>query len=195
MPTTQLTEHLHAADNPEYVRAPGAVYVAVAGDGAPGTDEFYRKKALVSDIAHALNGADSAPVIEIQYWYPQEATPVEIADFYSVNPVPSLLYRVLAEVPAGTTQTDIDLARTQSSSTADTEGDTIVVFTLPVQDVVQVMHHGPFADEFGTLGLLGDFAYQNGLRRNGPHHEIHLDGFTHTTPQETLRTILRDPVR
>ena len=40
----------------------------------------------------------------------------------------------------------------------------------------------------------GDFASQHGLRRAGPHHEIHLDAFTRTTPQETLRTILRDPV-
>ncbi|MBY3988721.1 GyrI-like domain-containing protein [Rhodococcus fascians] len=190
----QSTEHLHAADNPEFMRTPRVAYVSVMGAGAPGTDEFYRKKALVSDIARALNGADSTPVIEIQYWYPEGSTPVGIADFYTVNPIPSLLYRVLAEAPEGITQADIESARTQASSAADTSGDNVEVFSLPEQDVVQIMHHGPFADEFATLDILGDFAQQRGLRRRGPHHEIHLDGFTRTTPQETLRTILRDPV-
>lgn len=194
MPFTQSTEHLHAADYPEFVRIPPVAYVAVMGEGAPGTEEFYRKKALVSDIARALDGADSTPVVEIQYWYPEGSAPVEIADFYSVNPVPSLLYRVMTQAPAGATPTDIEAARAQASSAADTKGDNVVVFSLPEQDVVQIMHHGPFAEEFATLGALGDFAHQKGLRRRGPHHEIHLDGFTSTTPQETLRTILRDPV-
>lgn len=195
MTPTHITEHLYAADNPEFVRAPSITYIAVTGDGAPGTDEFYRKKALISDVARALDGVDPMPVIEIRYWYPEGSTPVEIADFYSVNPIPSLHYRVISEAPAGTSQADVDNARSRASSTADTGDDTVAVFFLPEQDVVQIMHHGPFAEEFPTLRRLGDFAHHHGLRRSGPHHEIHLDGFTRTTPQETLRTILRDPVQ
>lgn len=194
MLTTPTTAHLYAADDPEHVRTPAVTYVAVLGDGAPGTDEFYRKKTLVTDVARELGDAGTAPAEEIQYWYPEGSRPVEIADFYSVNPVPSLIYRVLAQVPAGTTQQDVDTARTRASSTADTASDEVTVFTIPEQEVVQVMHHGPFAEEFGTLGRLGDHARERGLRRSGPHHEIHLDPFTRSTPQDTLRTILRDPV-
>jgi hypothetical protein len=192
---TQPTGHLQAADDPELVRTPAVTYVAVLGDGAPGTDEFYRKKRLVTDIAGELSKATgSAPAEEIQYWYPEGSRPVEIADFYSVNPVPSLLYRVLSQVPASTTQQDIDTARTRAASTADTASDEVTVFTIPEQDVVQVMHHGPFAEEFTTLARLGDFARQRGVHRSGPHHEVHLDAFTRNTPQDDLRTILRDPV-
>lgn len=192
---TQTTEHLQAADDPEHVRAPAVTYVAVLGDGAPGTDEFYRKKTLVTDIAGKLNQAvGSAPVEEIQYWYPEGSRPVEIADFYSVNPVSSLLYRVLSQVPTGTTQQDVDAARTCAASIADTASDEVTVFVIPEQDVVQVMHHGPFAEELTTLRRLDDFARQRGTRRSGPHHEVHLDAFTRDTPQSTLRTILRDPV-
>jgi hypothetical protein len=68
------------------------------------------------------------------------------------------------------------------------------VFALPESTAVQVMHHGPFADEFGTLERLGAFADGAGVARSGPHHEIHLDAFTRQTPQDALRTILRDPV-
>jgi hypothetical protein len=194
MPTPQPTEHLHAADDPEHVRTPPVTYVAVEGDGAPGTDEFYRKKALIADIAGELNGAAPARVVEIQYWYPEGSTAVEIADFYSANPVASLLYRVLSQVPAGTTQTDVDTARTAAASTADTATDEVIVFSLPEQDVVQIMHHGPFSEELTTLERLGDHARRLGVRRSGPHHEIHLDAFTRSTPQDSLRTILRDPV-
>jgi hypothetical protein len=132
--------------------------------------------------------------VEVQFWYPEDSTPVEIADFYSVNPIPSLLYRVLAQIPEGTTAADIAEARDRAASAADTAGDDVASYVLPEQDVVQAMHHGPFAGEFETLRRLGDFALARNLNRAGPHHEIHLDAFTRTTPQDNLRTILRDPV-
>ena len=193
--TTRPAEHLHAADEPEHVRAPAVTYVAVLGAGAPGTDEFYRKKTLVTDVAGTLSPATAAaPVEEIQYWYPEGSRHVEIADFYSVNPVPSLRYRVLSQVPAGTTQQDLDAARARAASAADTASDEVTLFAIPEQDVVQVMHHGPFAEELATLERLGAFASRRAVRRSGPHHEVHLDAFTRSTSQDTLRTILRDPV-
>jgi hypothetical protein len=195
MNATQLTQHLHASDAPEHVRTPRVDYVAVLGEGAPGSDEFYRKKILVSDIARILTASEGTPVVELQFWYPAGSTPVEIADFYSVNPISTLRYRVLARVPDGTTGADIAAARARAASTADTAGDDLTAFSIPEQEVVQVMHHGPFADEFATLERLGGFARRRDLHRAGPHHEIHLDAFTRTTPQNILRTILRDPVR
>lgn len=192
MSANRRTHHLHAADEPEVVRTPAVHYVAISGSGAPGTDEFYRKKAAVAEIARVLDEGGSDPVVEIHYWYPTGSMPVEIADFYSVNPIPSLQYRVLALVPASATADDLATARARSATPADT--DEVELFALPEQDVVQVMHHGPFAEEFGTLARLGEFARGLGLHRNGPHHEVHLDGFTRETPQHALRTILRDPV-
>jgi hypothetical protein len=185
--------HLDAPDDPELVRVPAVTYVSVAGSGAPGTDEFYRKMSLIGDIACQVAG-DSSPVIEIHYWYPDGSTPVEIADFYTVNPVTSLLYRVLAAVPDSTTTEDLAAARARASSSADRRDDVVELHATPEQDVVQIMHHGPFAEEFATLERLGAFAQQRGAHRSGPHHEVHLDGFTRDTPQDTLRTILRDPV-
>lgn len=187
-----VTPHLHASDEPEHVRAPAATYVSVLGSGSPGTDEFYRRKALVRDVARQVNGG-AEPVIEIQYWYPTGSSLVEIADFYSVNPVQSLVYRVLALVPEATTSEELVAAHATVSSSGD-DDDLVELHAAAEQDVVQVMHHGPFADEYATLERLGSFARSRGLRRDGPHHELHLDGFTRDTPQDALRTILRDPV-
>jgi hypothetical protein len=189
------TAHLHAADTPELVRTPRTTFVSTTGSGRPGTDSFYRKKALVAAIAAALPPAlrsnDTADIVEILYQYPADAAPVEIADFYSVNPIDMLEYRVLAQVSEDTTAADLASARRSVPSAAD---DDLTLFALPERLVVQVMHHGPFAEEFGTLARLGSFASARRLRRVGAHHEIHLDPFTAATPQEHLRTILRDPV-
>jgi len=189
-----LTGHLAASDEPELVRTPAVRYVAVLGTGSPGTDEFYRKKTFVADVARTLAPDAATPVIEIQYWYPEGSVPVGIADFYSVNPIPSLRYRIMAAVADGTTDDDVAAARATAASSAADPADRLEVFALPESTAVQVMHHGPFADEFGTLERLGAFADRAGVARSGPHHEIHLDAFTRQTPQDALRTILRDPV-
>jgi hypothetical protein len=187
------TPHLSAADEPELVRAPAVNYASILGSGSPGTDEFYRKKTLIGDIAGQL-GMPAPPVVEIQYWYPDGSAPVEIADFYTVNPVPSLQYRMLVVMPDGTTTEDLETARLNAASPAERADDVVEALNAPEHDVVQVMHHGPFGEEFATLARLGAFADAHGLHRSGPHHELHLDAFTRSTPQDAHRTILRDPV-
>ncbi|MFI2363407.1 GyrI-like domain-containing protein [Promicromonospora sp. NPDC019610] len=189
------TDHLAAPDEPELVRSPATRYVAVLGAGAPGTDEYYRKMLLVAEIAGSLPPDPASPdrsVVEGQYWYPEDSAPVGIADFYSVHPVTTLSYRLMVAVGSGTTPDDVAAARAASPS--DIADDRLEVFDLPAQAVVQVMHHGPFSGELATLDRLGRFAAGEGVARSGPHREVYLDAYTRDTPQDTLRTILRDPV-
>ncbi|GAA1071213.1 MULTISPECIES: GyrI-like domain-containing protein [Pseudonocardia] len=183
------TPHLAAADEPELVVAPATTFVSLRGSGRPGTEAFYRAKRTVRTVERALPPARRVPgagdVVEILYRYPEGSAPVGIADFYWVNPVDDLEYRVLAQVDPATT--DEELA-------AAADGADVELHTLPGRLVVQVLHRGPFADERRTLADLGSLAAGHGLRRVGDHHEIHLDPFTASTPQDHLRTILRDPV-
>ncbi|MFE7509335.1 GyrI-like domain-containing protein [Promicromonospora sp. NPDC057488] len=191
------TARLAASDEPELVRSPATRYVAVLGAGAPGNDEFYRRMALAGDVARAL-APDAASadrsVVEGQYWYPEDLAPVGIADFYSVHPVTALSYRLMVAVGAGTTPDDVAAARATAASPSDTGADELEVVDLPEQAVVQVMHHGPFSGELATLDRLGRFADQAGVAHSGPHREVYLVAYTSETPQDTLRTILRDPV-
>ncbi len=183
------TPHLAAADGPELVVAPATTFVSLRGSGRPGTEAFHRAKRTVRTVERALPPARRVPgagaVVEILYRYPEGSVPVGIADFYWVNPIDDLEYRVLAQVDPATT--DEELA-------AAADGADVELYTLPERLVVQVLHRGPFADERRTLADLGSFAADHGLRRVGDHHEIHLDPFTASTPQDHLRTILRDPV-
>lgn len=119
----RLTDHFAASDEPELVRSPATRYVFATGAGAPGDDEYYRKKALIVDVARALAAASSPgasePVAQGQYWYPDGSTPVGIADFYSVNRVSALHYRLMAAVGATTTDKDIAAARDVAASPSD----------------------------------------------------------------------------
>ncbi|MGC0379653.1 GyrI-like domain-containing protein [Streptomyces sp. SAI-229] len=193
------TAHLAAADTPELVRAPKATFLSVRGSGRPGTEAFYRTMAFVTAVEAALPGASrkspsDACVIEILYWYPKQAEPVEIEDFYTGNSIDLLEYRITTRVADSITQDEIVSACRVAAGSTDDPGNEVELFTLPESLVVQVMHHGPFGNEFETLARLGAFARERGLRRSGPHREIHIDPFTAQTPQDALRTILRDPV-
>jgi hypothetical protein len=57
----------------------------------------------------------------------------------------------------------------------------------------QVMHLGPFSKEGPTIARLEEFIEEQGLTRNGKHHEIYLSDLRRTAP-ERLRTVIRQPV-
>lgn len=60
-------------------------------------------------------------------------------------------------------------------------------------DAVQVMFHGPYADEGPTIAALHELIAAAGLERRGKHHEMYLSDPRRVAP-EKLRTIVRQPV-
>ena len=194
MDDIQFTTHLHASDAPEVVEAPAVRYVSVRGTGAPGSNDFYRKKRLIAALARHVSEEEVEPAVELQYWYPEGSATVGIADFYSKNPLSSLQYRVMASIERDLTSAELAEEISGFDHEDMRSGDMIESYSTPAHLVVQVMHHGPFAEELQTLGRLDDFARSQALSPNGPHLEIHLDAFEPGTDQSALRTILRDGV-
>ena len=172
-----------AADAPETATIGTATFLSATGDGPPGTDDFYATKTKLREAAEQIGHPGP---IEILYWFAPEHGDAGIARFYWTIALRHLRWRMLVRVPD-----DIKLPAELAAGLAAAE---LFLFSYTEGDVVQVMHHGPFAGEDETLKRLGAFAEERGLRRRGPHHEIHLDSFDRTTPQDGLRTILRDPV-
>jgi len=60
-------------------------------------------------------------------------------------------------------------------------------------DAVQVMHHGPYAEEAPTIAALHAFIEAAGLVRRDKHHEVYLSDPRRVAPT-AMRTILRQPV-
>ena len=59
---------------------------------------------------------------------------------------------------------------------------------------VQILHIGPYEEEYRSLQKIEQYMKENNLVKNGPHHEIYLSDPRRTSP-EKLRTIPRQPVR
>jgi hypothetical protein len=56
----------------------------------------------------------------------------------------------------------------------------------------QIMHRGPYAEEWPTIEKVHRFIEEQGGRPRGKHHEIYLKNPSRTAP-ENLRTIIRQP--
>ncbi|WP_406688594.1 GyrI-like domain-containing protein [Saccharopolyspora sp. ID03-671] len=193
-------DHFTAPDEPETTWIGPAQYVSVRGEGPPGTEAFYTRKSLVETAAHELRRIRSDPawtpgdITEIAYWYDDVHGDIGIANFYSSVALEYLHFRMLVQIPDEVTNDHLDIAWRNLPDAVRTAGIKPELYRTPGRMVVQVMHHGPFANEFDTLHRLGEFAARSHLERSGPHHELHLDPFSHGSSQEQLRTILRDPV-
>lgn len=58
---------------------------------------------------------------------------------------------------------------------------------------IQMMHIGPYSQEFETLAVMDKFCQQNGYKLIGKHHEVYLGDPRRAQP-ENLKTILRHPI-
>ena len=58
---------------------------------------------------------------------------------------------------------------------------------------VQIMYFGPYNDEGPTIMNMHQFAFDQGYKLRGKHHEIYLSDPRRTAP-EKLKTVLRHPI-
>ena len=59
---------------------------------------------------------------------------------------------------------------------------------------VQIMHIGPFSEEGPDIERMHQYAFDQGYKLRGKHHEIYLSDPRRTTP-EKLRTVIRQPLK
>jgi len=60
--------------------------------------------------------------------------------------------------------------------------------------VIQMMHIGPFDDEWKTMEIMDSFVEEQGYEKVGEHHEIYLSDFRRTA-LEKLKTVLRHQIK
>ncbi|MDQ0965351.1 hypothetical protein QFZ20_000754 [Flavobacterium sp. W4I14] len=191
--------YFSANEKPEIVEIGEASYVSILGEGSPGTALFYQKKAAIKEFVAFLEQyyastdfAFSSNVVEIFYWFDEkEAGYVDIGNFYTTVDLDLLKYRIAIRIPGFVKAEAIQ----EFGQTCDLPfAKFFEHFTYTAGTCVQLLHKGPFAGELQTLPILQKFATENGFKKSGMHHEIHLTHFELGQSQEHLQTILRDPV-
>jgi len=200
--TKQYKAYYTAKNMPELVPIAAATFLSITGKGDPAAPEFAQNiQALYASaytIKFACKAADQdfvVPKLEGQWWYDERKyagismkdSPVQIARS-------EWEYRMLIRMPVFVTATIADAAIEQVIAKKQLMlARAVSLFTIPAHSAVQMMHIGPFATEPETLQQMILFMETNKLQRGGLHHELYLTDFR-KTPQEKLRTILREPV-
>ena len=72
--------------------------------------------------------------------------------------------------------------------------DKVRLETLFENEVVQLLHKGPYSTEAENVQKLHQTIEKKGFNRSGKHHEIYFNSPLKTAP-ENLKTILRQPYR
>jgi len=198
--SNEYKNYFTAKQLPEVVKIGQASYVSILGTGSPGTVVFYEKKKAINEFLTALvqtyaetDLAFLSDIVEIFYWFDEEKVGyVDIGNFYTTVDLALLRYRIAIRIPEFITSKVIEQIAKQRPDISFAKN--FEHFTYTAGTCVQILHKGPFAEELKTLPVLQKFATENGLKKAGMHHEIHLTHFELGQSQEHLQTILRDPV-
>ena len=181
--------------SPVFVRIGPARYLAIAGTGAPGGEQFQASISALYAVAFTLKmtekfaGHDYKVChLEGQWWADGGC------DFRKLDPK-EVRWKLLIRIPTFLTQKKVDAAVQSVIQKGKAPlANQIRMETLAEGRCVQVLHTGPYAEESPTLEKMYAFAQGAGVEVRGPHHEIYLSDPRKVAP-EKVRTILRYPVK
>ena len=188
----QERDQYQAGKQPALVDIRPAWYLAVAGRGAPGGDDFGEAIAALYGMAYTVKmtrkfaGKGDYVVCKLECRYESDAC--------LSRPAEEWTWTLLIRTPDVVGEDDLDDARRKLAAKGKGDGaERIVLLELAEGPCVQMLHVGPYDQEPVTVARMLDFAEAQGLRRTGEHHEVYLSDPRRVAP-EKLRTILRHPV-
>lgn len=182
------------------VNVPTMKFLIIDGKGDPNGPDFQNAVAALYGISYT-----------IKFWPRKGFTPKNYEEF-KVSPLEGLWraegnkpisnatppdkwqWRIMIRQPEFVTSQLIEkakaelLAKKDNPKIADAK---LAEFTEGKS--VQVMHIGPYSEEYQDIQKMMNYAASNGLEFCGWHHEIYLGDPRRTKP-ERLRTVLRHPV-
>ena len=168
-----------------------ANYLAISGQGRPGGEAFQMCIGALYAVAYTVKmtrkfaGLQDYAVCKLEGQY--------FGDFVQTLP-DEWRWRLLIRTPDFVTKTDLDrAAATLLEKGKGAEVQDVKLETLAEGRCVQMLHVGPYERESETVAIMKTLAESQGLKLNGPHHEIYLSDPRRVAP-EKLRTILRVPV-
>lgn len=175
-----------AADAPEVVEFGPVRGLAITGRGEPGGAVFNLSLEALYAVAGPLLGIAAQagqgfpmPTLEGRWWVEDERPGPEV-------PREDWRWHLFLRLPDTIEPGWVDQAR-EAAHSQNLAVPRVQLVTFASGRCVQMLHHGPFAEEPKSLALMADLMAREGLVRNGLHHEIYLSF--------EEQTILRQPVR
>ena len=185
-----------AAPRPLLLKPHPGRYLAIDGEGPPASPEFTRRLGCLFNVAFTLkmsckkDGRDyKVAPLEGLWWTTHKGE-----DFWKAPPE-AMRWRLLIRSPEWLT--DAQIRATAEALVAKGKDAAVKKVRLEKLDegrCVQMLHVGPYAMEFETIGKMLEFATRHGVLPHGLHHEIYLSD-PRRVPPARLKTILRLPVK
>jgi hypothetical protein len=166
---------------PELTTLGPVTCLSVTGVGEPGGAEHGAAIRALYTVAPAMGGP--AGPLEGLWWVEDEGPALEV-------PRDRWRWHLLLPVPAAAEPGALERAR-EATRPSGAAVDRVVVATYTEGECVELLHAGPFSEEYVSLKVMEEFMAERGLVANGPHHEVYLTAFDDPDP----RTVLRQPVR
>ncbi|NCC53138.1 MAG: hypothetical protein EOM20_18255 [Spartobacteria bacterium] len=190
------TDEYIAPRAPRLVRNLQASYLTISGTGKPATPAFFEKQKILFDMARALKQAwkDAGQDFIISKLEMLWSIPVENGDIFT-KPPEDWQWRQIIRTPYFVQPEDIeDVAVELGQDGADSPLRELTLEPLKEGLCVQMRHEGSFETEVSSMGAMKRFAEKEGLRCEGPHHQIYLSDPKDPNPESRI-VILRRPVR
>lgn len=197
MPTPEKIDlyKLHKADyvapkKPVLLRIKPAQYLAIAGQGKPGGEQFSAcigalyAMAFTIKMTRKFAGKQDYAVGKLEgQWFTDPKVPVG-----------QWRWKLMIRTPDFIKETDRRQAVAKLLERGKPgEVEEVKLEKLDEGQCVQMLHVGPYDRECESIALMKAFAAKQGLKLAGPHHEIYLSD-PRRVPAERLKTILREPV-
>lgn len=201
--TKRFKKYYTAKKEPQVLEIEQAQFLSITGKGDPSEKAYSDKLQTLYATAYAVKfmckaiGKDFVVAkLEGLWSYDEEKFKnVSMRDAPVKIPRSEWRYRMLIRMPDYVTaeqiKTSIETVVRKKQILLANE---VELYTMNEGKVVQMLHIGPFSQEYETLEQMTQFIEANNLKRNGLHHEIYLSDFR-KTPSHLLKTILREPVR
>jgi hypothetical protein len=180
---------------PTLVEVTEGCYLTVTGSGEPGSNEFEVKVGALYAMAYTIkmtrkfDGRQDYVIgkLEGQWW--SDKGP----DLKNI-PKQEWRWRLMIRTPDFVTQAELE----QAAKVLIDKGKAPQVKEVKREILcegacVQMLHLGPFDNEWETISQMLEFAQEVGYQSHGRHHEIYLSD-PRRVPPERLKTILRMPV-
>jgi hypothetical protein len=185
-----------ATRKPALVEIKPAIYLGIAGQGAPGGERFTASIGSLYGVAFTIKmtrkfaGKPDYAVckLEGQWWTEPEL------DFGKLPP-DQWRWKLLIRTPDFIGEADLRQAVAVLLKRG--KGEDVKQVRLESLDeglCVQMLHVGPYDKEHETIAVMKTLAEKKHLVFSGKHHEIYLSD-PRRVPPERLKTILRHPVR
>ncbi|MEW9079415.1 GyrI-like domain-containing protein [Terrisporobacter glycolicus] len=183
---------------PEIINMGKFKFIRIAGSGNPNSEEFSEKVGALYSIAYAIKMMPKKSITPDGYFdytvYPLEGIwgldeEGKKKDVFDKN---NLVYNIMIRQPDFVTKEVFDLAVNLTKKKKTNKYlDEIEFDNIDEGMCVQMMHTGPFDEEYKTFEVMKKFCEDKNLSiKDKNHREIYISDFRKTSP-EKLKTVLR----